>query len=254
MSQSPPALSGPGPRQDAQDIATRTAESVAHAWHCQHLGERSQVPLGIVATLAQVRHPHSATDPAEHLRGLTTETLWRTLEGVWRRQWLLRPELVHWARALHSWLQEETLSRELGDAVQAVTYAALDAGLLSLTGAPDPMRRSAADVLAPLLGLLRSGARGRAWASTTLPGTWPRCSPRSWCRSRRSGEPGSTIRLPEPAGFCARGRSSCGIRATPRITTAGSRRRSTLWRRPVARPTCWCGIWGRRRWCTAATP
>jgi len=146
-------------RPDA--AAARIAAAVAHTWYDQRSDQGSEVPLGIVAALAQVRSPKGGVDPAEQLLPLSPERLWEALERVWARQWATHPELVHWARRVHGWLRQSPTEGQ-AKAVHAVVRSALEAGLLELTGHTDPHTRSATDVLGPLLSELRGVSQATA--------------------------------------------------------------------------------------------
>ncbi|MEU4969967.1 N-6 DNA methylase [Streptomyces smyrnaeus] len=139
-------------RPDA--AAVRIAAAVARTWYGQMSDQGSEVPLGVVATLAQVRSPQAGVDPAEQLLPLSPARLWEVLERVWARQWATHPELVHWARRVHGWLRQAP-TEEQAKAVHAVVHTALEAGLLELTDHADAHARSATDVLGPLLSELR---------------------------------------------------------------------------------------------------
>ncbi|MFJ2397463.1 hypothetical protein ACIOTI_32555 [Streptomyces sp. NPDC087843] len=115
-----------------------------------------RVPVGVVASLAQLAET-PGTGAA--LMALAPETLWRLLERVWAVRWIEQPELAAWAAPLHEWLMIQPSPRQ-ARSVAAVTYAALDAGLLRLTGAQDAQVRREADPLGAVLTTLRSkGAR-----------------------------------------------------------------------------------------------
>ncbi|MEV6533741.1 hypothetical protein AB0M86_29785 [Streptomyces sp. NPDC051639] len=115
-----------------------------------------RVPVGVVASLAQFAET-PGTGAA--LMALAPETLWRLLERVWAVRWIEQPELAAWAAPLHEWLMIQPSPRQARSVV-AVTHAALDAGLLRLTGAQDAQVRREADPLGAVLTTLRSkGAR-----------------------------------------------------------------------------------------------
>ncbi|MFE5847202.1 hypothetical protein ACFQ7N_36845 [Streptomyces niveus] len=168
-----------GPRHDGtgnnapsaaepEAIAHETAERAARAWHRERAGEDLAVPVGVIATLAQFSRPADGPDTAEQLRALDPVDLWRALERVWALRWVERPELATWAAPLHRWLTSPP-SPAAGDAVAAVAHAALDAGLLDLTGAEDAQVRRSADVLGPTLARVRSAGAREALAEVHSP-------------------------------------------------------------------------------------
>ncbi|MFI0772616.1 N-6 DNA methylase [Streptomyces sp. NPDC021218] len=72
----------------------------------------------------------------------------------------MHPELVVWAQPLHAWLTSSTPPAETVEAIHATAQAAVRAGQLELTGAPDLSDRARADLLGRTLEELRShGAR-----------------------------------------------------------------------------------------------
>lgn len=139
-------------RVDVRDLAER----VSRVWHAEHMPDGIRVPVGVVASLAQFAET-PGTGAA--LMALAPETLWRLLERVWAVRWIEQPELAAWAAPLHEWLMIQPSPRQARSVV-AVTHAALDAGLLRLTGAQDAQVRREADPLGAVLTTLRSkGAR-----------------------------------------------------------------------------------------------
>ncbi|MFD3923070.1 hypothetical protein [Streptomyces sp. NPDC058595] len=149
-------------------IAQETADRAAHAWHRERAGEDPAVPVGVVATLAQLSRPSGGPDTAAQLRALSPADLWRVLERVWAMRWVERPELAAWAAPLHRWLTS-TPSSAAADAVAAVGHAALDAGLLDLTGSEDAQIRRGADVLGPTLARVRPAGAREAFAEIHSP-------------------------------------------------------------------------------------
>ena len=140
-------------------LADRITECVVRAWHSAPTDSGHGIPLGVIAALAQISQPHHGPDIAAHLLALNPEELWQVLERVWAMQWIRRPELVHWAAPLHTWLQQEPDAWHLG-AVHAVAQAALESGQLELTGNPEPLWRCDVDLLGTVLtGLRAHGAR-----------------------------------------------------------------------------------------------
>ncbi|WP_406834819.1 hypothetical protein ACICHK_00145 [Streptomyces sp. AHU1] len=161
-----PAMSlGPaGPSQDRADFsphrgradARELAERVSRAWHAEHMPDGIRVPVGVIASLSQLA---DAPGTEAALRALAPEALWRLLERVWAVRWIEQPELASWAAPLHQWLMIQP-SLQQARSVAAVTHAALDAGLLQLTGTQDAQARREADPLGAVLTTLRSkGAR-----------------------------------------------------------------------------------------------
>jgi hypothetical protein len=134
------------------------AERVAYAWHSHYGGSDLDIPLGVVAALTLVRQ-RDADGPS--LQGqfiaLDPAGLLEVLREIWGVAWIAQPYLMEVAAPLRWWLnQEEDPSKEVVRAAHAVAQAAIKAGLLSITGDPDPMWRCQDDVLSPVLMELRS--------------------------------------------------------------------------------------------------
>ncbi|MCZ4610378.1 N-6 DNA methylase [Streptomyces sp. Lzd4kr] len=141
-------------------LALDVAETVARVWHRARVDSRLEVPVGVVAVLSLLRQADDGPDVADHLMTFSPEELLDFYRRVWGLLWISRPELVAWAYPLRGWVEEEEQSPKRLAAVHAVTHAALNTGLMELTGHPDPALRSDADVLGFLVTELRSrGAR-----------------------------------------------------------------------------------------------
>ncbi|MFD6923721.1 hypothetical protein ACFV99_26410 [Streptomyces sp. NPDC059944] len=148
-------------RVDVRDLAER----VSRVWHAEHMPDGIRVPVGVVAALAQLA---DIPGTGAALGALAPETLWRLLERVWAVRWIEQPELAAWAAPLHDWLMIRP-SPEQARSVAAVTYAALDAGLLRLTGAQDAQVRREDDPLGAVLTTLRSKGARQANAEVHTP-------------------------------------------------------------------------------------
>ncbi|MFD8339251.1 N-6 DNA methylase [Streptomyces solisilvae] len=144
----------------AEQLVAHVAESAAAAWHRDRGGVSIEIPLGVVAALAQVTQPAEGPDVSARLLALAPQELLALLERVWSLQWIVHPELVVWAHPLHAWLTSSTPPAETVEAIHATARAAVRAGQLELTGAPDPWDRAQTDLLGRMLEELRShGAR-----------------------------------------------------------------------------------------------
>lgn len=187
-----PALRG----REPEATAARVAEAAARAWHRSRGGTALEVPLGVVAALAQLAAPAGRPDPAAALLALTPDQLWRTLERIWSVRWLSRPELVEWAAPLHIWLRNATPDPHRLQAVHDVAAEALGTGLLDLTGSPDPLERSRADLLGRLLMMLRSEGTKRYLAEEHTPAEMAELVARLALVSPEQLKPGSWLAEP----------------------------------------------------------
>ncbi|WP_344597496.1 N-6 DNA methylase [Streptomyces violaceusniger] len=137
-------------------------QKVTRAWHGSRDRGGTEVPVGVVASLALLEQPEDGPDVTAHLLRFSPQQLVAHYRRIWAMLWLIRPELADWARPVRSWLEQSEFGRERADAVHAVTQAALQAGLLDVTGSVDPYRRSQVDVLGVLLRELRSVGASQA--------------------------------------------------------------------------------------------
>ncbi len=141
--------------------AIELAEKIAATWYAHNTSDSIAIPLGVTAALALLRQEHirDRRDVARHVLGLDAAGLLKFLREVWAHAWMFDPYLVGCAGELGTWLDSDPSAKVL-KAVHAVTQAAIQGGLLGLTGDPDPTWRSEHDVLGTLLTVLRShGAR-----------------------------------------------------------------------------------------------
>ncbi|MFF3056393.1 N-6 DNA methylase [Streptomyces sp. NPDC057909] len=172
---------------DPNQHAFSIAENVIDAWHSHYGGSRMEIPLGTVAALSFFREPLVG----DWLRTLEPSQFLPLLREIWGVQWYHRPDLIECARPLHDWVEEEPDDQQLR-AVQAVVHAAVNTGLLDLTGHNDPYIRTGADILSPLLTGLRhkSDKRWRGEYHT------PPCVSDLMARILFDGDRGLSIREP----------------------------------------------------------
>ncbi|MEU9887966.1 N-6 DNA methylase [Sphaerisporangium sp. NPDC051011] len=156
-------------RKSASDIA----EIAAETWHRQHAvaGDGIAIAMGIVAGLTLLRKTsRDGVDTATFLLDLDPPTLLEFHRRIWAYTWIRHPYLIDCARAIHDWLNEDTdPPAKIVSAVHAVTHAVIRAGLLDITGDPDPALRCDADVLGLFLTRLRSQGAGAALAEIHTP-------------------------------------------------------------------------------------
>ncbi|MFH9425195.1 N-6 DNA methylase [Streptomyces sp. NPDC017529] len=145
------------PASDPHAQAMQIGEAVAGAWHRQHGGNHTHVPIGIVAALGLIgQKDPNGPDLATQILSLNDTNLIGMYREIWSTHWIQRPDLIDRARILHEWLNDTDVDKNRISAVRAVTEAALKNGLLTLTGYTDPYLRSMTDVLSPVMMLLRS--------------------------------------------------------------------------------------------------
>ncbi|GCD35721.1 hypothetical protein OEIGOIKO_03467 [Streptomyces chrestomyceticus JCM 4735] len=145
------------PASDPHAQAMQVGEAVAGAWHRQHGGNHTHVPIGIVAALSLIgQKDPNGPDLATQILSLNDTNLIGMYREIWSTHWIRRPDLIDRARILHEWLNDTDIDKNRISAVRAVTEAALKNGLLALTGYADPYLRSMTDVLSPVMMLLRS--------------------------------------------------------------------------------------------------
>ncbi|MET7809791.1 N-6 DNA methylase [Streptomyces sp. NPDC005395] len=122
-------------------------ERVATAWHHAHGGNRMEIPLGIVATLALwplKEHPRTLAD---FFRGLDAGQLLQCVREVAAYWWMRRPDLIDTASVLFSWAEEDNHPASLLAAIRATFHAALDAHALDHTGHADPGSNAYVDLM-----------------------------------------------------------------------------------------------------------
>ncbi|MFE2852075.1 N-6 DNA methylase [Streptomyces lavendulae] len=148
--------------EDVHRTAAALGEAVTNTWNRVHGGPDIAVPIGLVAALSLIRqHDVHGPDLKAQILAQQPRELIEMYRQIWAGHWQARPELIDRARILHEWLNS---SDEIDDhrayCVKAVTEAALRAGILDLTGHPDPIDRARTDALSHVIMLLRSnGAR-----------------------------------------------------------------------------------------------
>ncbi|WP_433355481.1 N-6 DNA methylase [Microtetraspora malaysiensis] len=155
----PPAATPAKPRYRIPPLnPAKLAERVAYAWHSHYGGSDLDIPLGVVAalTLVRQRDPDGPSLEGQCL-ALDPAGLLEALREIWGVTWIAQPYLMEVAAPLRWWLNQGTdPSKEVMKAAHAVAQAAIKAGLLSITGDPDPMWRCQDDVLSRVLMELRS--------------------------------------------------------------------------------------------------
>ncbi|MFE6530126.1 N-6 DNA methylase [Streptomyces rochei] len=138
--------------QDPNEHARKIAENVLDAWYQSFGGSSVDIPLGTVAGLSLLRNVPGLAD---WVLNLQPEDLPRLLKEIYLGHWMKRPDLINRAIRLHDWAWNPNPYRQQLRAVHAVTHAAINTGLLELTGHDDPGQRAEADILSPLLTGLR---------------------------------------------------------------------------------------------------
>lgn len=153
-----------------EEAAYAIAEAASSAWHGARGGNRIEVPIGVVASLAVCPFKgERAPLYADWFLGLDDQALADVYRKIWTRWWILRPDLATRARPLHDWLQNDEQVIRHADGVRAVTHAVLKAGILDLVGASDPYFRTDTDLLGWVVTLMRSGGERRALAEFPTP-------------------------------------------------------------------------------------
>ncbi|MGI5399186.1 N-6 DNA methylase [Streptomyces sp. CA-135486] len=138
--------------RDPHEHARKIAENVLDAWYQSFGGSSIDVPLGTVAGLSLLRNVPGLAD---WVLNLQPEELPQLLKEIYLGHWIKRPDLINRAIRLHDWAWNPDPDKQQLRAVHAVTRAAINTGLMDLTGHDDPWQRSEADVLSPLLTGLR---------------------------------------------------------------------------------------------------
>ncbi|MER6609111.1 N-6 DNA methylase [Streptomyces sp. NPDC000927] len=138
--------------RDPHEHARKIAESVLNAWYQSFGGSTIDIPLGTVAGLSLLRNVPGLAD---WVLNLQPEDLPRLLKEIYLGHWIKRPDLINRAIRLHDWAWNPDPDRQQLRAVHAATHAAINTGLLDLTGHDDPGQRAGVDVLSPLLTGLR---------------------------------------------------------------------------------------------------
>lgn len=138
--------------RDPHEHAREIAENVLNAWYQSFGGSSIDVPLGTVAGLSLLRNLPGLAD---WVLNLPPEQLPQLLKEIYLGHWINRPDLINRAIRLHDWAWNPEPDKQQLRAVHAVTRAAINTGLMDLTGHDDVWRRSEADVLSPLLTGLR---------------------------------------------------------------------------------------------------
>lgn len=145
-------------------MATRVADAVDQAWHCQGSGGRHEVPLGVAATLLLLQ-PHDPTAFVNQNKKMTPRAYWDQSRSIWGEVVRARTDLVYVISPVISWFFEEPDER-LCERVKATADAALAAGLLDLN---TPARRHDADLLGRLLAALKSRTEAEVNAQVYTP-------------------------------------------------------------------------------------
>jgi hypothetical protein len=138
--------------RDPHEHARKIAENVLDAWYQSFGGSSIDIPLGTVGALCLVRNVPGLND---WILNLQPDQLPQLFKEIYLGHWLQRPDLINRAIRLHDWAWNPDPDKQQLRAVHAVTRAAINTGLLDLTGHDDPTHRSEADVLSPLLTGLR---------------------------------------------------------------------------------------------------
>ncbi|GAA4626990.1 hypothetical protein GCM10023196_037450 [Actinoallomurus vinaceus] len=144
-----------------RETCFKIAEAVDTAWHGHYGSGRIDIPIGCVAALTLIEEddPDGPSLEAQILAKDGPELI-RWYREVWGIQWVSQPYLVECARPIHDWLEEldenDDRNQQTVIAVKAVTKAALDKGLLEITGDPDPWWRSQDDLLGYVVTVMRS--------------------------------------------------------------------------------------------------
>ena len=156
-----------GPRNQA-DFAI--AEACASAWYRERGGAHIQIPVGAVTALAlwPLKGPDAWMLGSWWL-SLNEDELTATLRECWARWWIQRPDLIHRARPLYAWLDDDRLRTAAMPAVKAGIRAAITEGILDLVGSSDPDLRTDTDVLGWMVTLMRSGGEQRMLAEFPTP-------------------------------------------------------------------------------------
>jgi hypothetical protein len=168
-----PAPSTPRPDRppaDPRRLAPKIAEAVDQAWHrCPPaISGRIEVPVSVVAALS-LTAPTDPGNPAmigDYLRALPAPVFGDLLRDLWRFYVNLRPDLTPRLYPLLSWLFTDDQPDALLAAAQDTAHAALNAGLLQVTGTD---ARYEVDLLGMVLTELRSDAARKGHGQVYTP-------------------------------------------------------------------------------------
>ncbi|MER5546530.1 N-6 DNA methylase [Streptomyces sp. NPDC001233] len=138
--------------RDPHEHARKIAENVLDAWYQNFGGSSIDIPLGTVGALCLLRNVPGLAD---WILNLQPEQLPQLFKEIYLGHWIKRPDLLNRAIRLYDWAWNPDPDTQQLRAVHAVTRAAINTGLLDLTGHDDPWHRSETDVLSPLLTGLR---------------------------------------------------------------------------------------------------
>ncbi|MFB0617262.1 N-6 DNA methylase [Streptomyces sp. AGS-58] len=160
-----PALIPEAPRKPTPEFAIRPTdgltfgESVSTTWHRAHGGNRMEIPLGIVATLALWPQKGLPRTLAGFFKGLDAQQVLACVREVAAYWWMRRPDLIDTASVLFSWADEEDrfTKNELA-AILATWRAALDHHVLDHTGHLDPAWNTEVDLMSWTVTALRHNA------------------------------------------------------------------------------------------------
>ncbi|MGA5599595.1 N-6 DNA methylase [Streptomyces griseoincarnatus] len=130
-------------------------ERVSYAWHQAHGGNRMEIPLGLVATLALWPLKENPRTLAQFLRGLDAPQILQCVREVAAYWWMRRPDLIDTASLLFSWAEEDKHPAPPLAAIEATWRAALDAHALDHTGHADPAWNSEVDLMSWTITNLR---------------------------------------------------------------------------------------------------
>ncbi len=146
----------------SHDAARQIAEAAVEAWDREHGGSRMEIPVGVVAALAlwPLKGPGGPLC-AEFFLQLDTKDLAQALRECWAYWWTIRPDLVHRAAPLASWLDEGMSAHDLR-CIKAVARAAITQGLFDLTGTDDPYMLADFDLMSWMITSMRSSG-SRKW-------------------------------------------------------------------------------------------
>ncbi|GAA0694865.1 hypothetical protein GCM10010193_56940 [Kitasatospora atroaurantiaca] len=148
------------PFADHRRAASQVGEHVTSAWFSARGGSDIGIPIGIVGALAMMAPADEhGPDLGDQVLALNPAELTDLLRHIWRSYWLRRPDLIERALPLHDWLNHGEADSDLLYAAHKTAHAAINSGLLDITGHKDPSLRSDADVLSRLVMEMRSKAQ-----------------------------------------------------------------------------------------------
>ncbi|MFF7586779.1 N-6 DNA methylase [Kitasatospora purpeofusca] len=146
-----------------REIANRLSEDVTNAWFKARGGSQGTVAIGVVAALSLMAPADpSGPDLGDEILALNPDELAEMLREIWGFTWFREPFLIERARPLHDWLHEEETDPDLVYAAHKVARAAIQSGLLDVTGHKDPGLRADVDVLSRLVMAMNGIAKRRA--------------------------------------------------------------------------------------------